>query len=386
MPIVSNDVTYPGGAIPATVHVRVELIASRNPTNDPNGTIITGVGVAPYDPATGIWAVTLPGNATLVDPGSTYRIVESIPRSDGPPHVSVYEFIMPNTGGPYDLSTLLISSPMPAWIAWTNPEGLRPAIDNPTADDDGFTVQYDHSLGRFLLVPLPTGGGGSGVSDHGALTGLADDDHSQYLTATRHGQISGNPHGTTFGQVGAEAAGTSITLMNFHTLSDPDPHTMYLRQVEADALYPAIAHDHDGTYSPVGHNHAGVYSPVAHNHDGAYAPASHSHVVDFADLTGTLADSQVPASIARLSKSVEVDFGTTPVSHKLFTVTDIDAVAGTQVVCAQSLGSATGRAADENELDPLVCSASVLTPGEIRISVTALRGNVTGKYRLVYSF
>lgn len=25
------------------------------------------------------------------------------------------------------------------------------------------------------------GGGGSGVSDHGALTGLADDDHPQYL-------------------------------------------------------------------------------------------------------------------------------------------------------------------------------------------------------------
>lgn len=27
----------------------------------------------------------------------------------------------------------------------------------------------------------PTGGGGGGVSDHGALTGLADDDHAQYV-------------------------------------------------------------------------------------------------------------------------------------------------------------------------------------------------------------
>lgn len=30
---------------------------------------------------------------------------------------------------------------------------------------------------------LTSGGGGSGVTDHGALTGLADDDHPQYLTA-----------------------------------------------------------------------------------------------------------------------------------------------------------------------------------------------------------
>jgi hypothetical protein len=28
------------------------------------------------------------------------------------------------------------------------------------------------------------GGGGSGVSDHGALTGLSDDDHPQYLLRT----------------------------------------------------------------------------------------------------------------------------------------------------------------------------------------------------------
>lgn len=32
------------------------------------------------------------------------------------------------------------------------------------------------------VVALEAGGGGGGVTDHGALTGLADDDHPQYLT------------------------------------------------------------------------------------------------------------------------------------------------------------------------------------------------------------
>ena len=33
------------------------------------------------------------------------------------------------------------------------------------------------------------GGGGGGVTDHGALTGLADDDHTQYLNTTRHNAL-----------------------------------------------------------------------------------------------------------------------------------------------------------------------------------------------------
>lgn len=39
---------------------------------------------------------------------------------------------------------------------------------------------------------IGTGGGSGGVSDHGALTGLADDDHSQYLLANGNRFMSGN--------------------------------------------------------------------------------------------------------------------------------------------------------------------------------------------------
>lgn len=42
-----------------------------------------------------------------------------------------------------------------------------------------------------------------GISDHGALSGLGDDDHTQYLNEARHDALpSDNPHGVTKAQVG----------------------------------------------------------------------------------------------------------------------------------------------------------------------------------------
>lgn len=79
---------------------------------------------------------------------------------------------------------------------------------------------------RLILVrPVPaTGvGGGGGVTDHGALTGLADDDHAQYLTSARHGAITGNPHSTTAAQVGADPAGTASSAISAHVAA-VDPH------------------------------------------------------------------------------------------------------------------------------------------------------------------
>jgi hypothetical protein len=74
-----------------------------------------------------------------------------------------------------------------------------------------------------------TNSSGGGVSDHGALTGLADDDHTQYLNTTRHTAITGNPHGTVAGDISdfnetvrdvigtALVAGSNVTI----TVNDP---------------------------------------------------------------------------------------------------------------------------------------------------------------------
>ena len=49
----------------------------------------------------------------------------------------------------------------------------------PGAGNDGYALTWDNDAGEFVLAAA-----GGGVTDHGALTGLSDDDHSQYLLAT----------------------------------------------------------------------------------------------------------------------------------------------------------------------------------------------------------
>lgn len=55
-----------------------------------------------------------------------------------------------------------------------------------------------------------------GTTNHGSLSGLADDDHTQYLTSARHAAITGNPHGTTAAQVGADPAGSASSAVSTH--------------------------------------------------------------------------------------------------------------------------------------------------------------------------
>jgi hypothetical protein len=57
-------------------------------------------------------------------------------------------------------------APKDGWIAWVASENILIVYDSGT------------------WSPVSTGGGG-GVTDHDMLTGLADDDHQQYLTASR---------------------------------------------------------------------------------------------------------------------------------------------------------------------------------------------------------
>lgn len=75
---------------------------------------------------------------------------------------------------------------------------------------NAFTRQQVDALRRLADYIASTGGGG--ITDHGLLGGLTDNDHPQYSLA---------------------------------------------------------GHDHSGVYSPVGHDHSGVYSPVGHTHSAA---------------------------------------------------------------------------------------------------------------------
>lgn len=169
------------------------------------------------------------------------------------------------------------------------------------------------------------------ITDHGDLTGLADDTHLQYHTNARgdarysvlghdhagiyelansnlqgHVSSTSNPHSTTAAQVGADASGTASGLIASHEASS-NPHPVYLTQAEGDTAYSALAHTHSGVYEPAGtvsthaagtsvhaiasvtglqtaldsksatsHDHAATYAPIAkgvtngdsHDHNG----------------------------------------------------------------------------------------------------------------------
>jgi len=72
-------------------------------------------------------------------------------------------------------------------------------------------------------------GGGGGVTDHGALTGLGDDDHTQYLNNTRHDTTA--RHGSSVVDHGSIGG-----------LGDDD-HTQYHNDTRGDARYHRLTED-----------------------------------------------------------------------------------------------------------------------------------------------
>lgn len=79
--------------------------------------------------------------------------------------------------------------------------------------DSGWTGATQQVQRYTVVVVAGGGGGGAGVTDHGALTGLMDDDHPQYLTAAR----GDARYVTPAGQAAAISAGDSATLSSAQT-------------------------------------------------------------------------------------------------------------------------------------------------------------------------
>lgn len=82
---------------------------------------------------------------------------------------------------------------------------------------------------------------------------------------------------------------------------------------------------------------------------------------------------------------VEIDFGSVPVREKHFTITDAGVSATSKIIAVQSGKAATGRDADENEMDALVFNCKPET-GQFVLNAFAIPGPVTGKYKVNYQF
>jgi len=87
--------------------------------------------------------------------------------------------------------------------------------------------------------------------DHGAMTGLGDDDHTQYFNLSQNETVAGIPafNGGTSGTSAPFAVDSTYAVMNLN----------------ADYLDGSHASD----FAASTHTHAGVYAPVTHTHSGA---------------------------------------------------------------------------------------------------------------------
>ena len=79
----------------------------------------------------------------------------------------------------------------------------------------------------------------------------------------------------------------------------------------------------------------------------------------------------------------EIDFGGAAVQSKRFTIANAAVLASSRIVANQSGKAATGRAADENEMDYLHLRA-VPAAGSFTLYAACLTGRVSGKFKINY--
>jgi type III secretory pathway component EscV len=102
-----------------------------------------------------------------------------------------------------------------------------------------------------------------------------------------------------------------------------------------------------------------------------------------ATVTGNVAVVNVTGGGSTSITQIEVDFGTTPTAYQTFTVLDNSVSPTSNLIVTQSGNAPTGRSADENQMDPIIFSATSGTGGFTLIA-SALNGPVVGKYKVNY--
>lgn len=101
-------------------------------------------------------------------------------------------------------------------------------------------------------------------------------------------------------------------------------------------------------------------------------------------VSGAVATATIAGGAGASWTTVEVDFGSIPTYDKTFTVTDASVSLTSKVIALHAGDAATGRQADENELDALVCRAVPAT-GSFTLYVRSTTGPVAGKYKVHYT-
>lgn len=286
MPTVTNTIVDAAGAPVAGAAVQIELVGSWS-ASGAQETLAAWSGVTD---ASGVWSALLP--AQSAQEGSTYYVVRE-------PGVT-WAFTVADSPSTQRLRDRL-TTPVPvATATGLTLDGLADvSAPSPTS---GQVLAWNGTLW------VPTTGGGGGVSDHGALTGLADDDHGQYHTDARGdarypplarlisagtglsggGSLAADrtlavAYGTT---AGTAAQGNDVRLSDART---PTAHAAS-HHGGSDPVTPAgigaaaAGHSHSGTYEPAGtvatHEAAADPHPdylTAAEGNAAYSATGHTH-------------------------------------------------------------------------------------------------------------
>lgn len=122
--------------------------------------------------------------------------------------------------------------------------------------------------------PIISASGVGGATDHGALTGLGDDDHPQYHTDAR-----GDARYYTQSQIDTSLSGKSDTGHShdgrYYTEAELDAGQLDNRYYTEGEVDTALSGKSDTT-----HNHDGDYATSTHNHDASYATAAQGSLAD----------------------------------------------------------------------------------------------------------
>lgn len=101
-------------------------------------------------------------------------------------------------------------------------------------------------------------------------------------------------------------------------------------------------------------------------------------------VTDSVATINVSGGGTSSINQVEIDFGLIPTRSKTFVVPDASVSVSSRILPLQSGEAATGRDADENEMDPVLFSA-IPGIGQFILIGSSLNGPVAGKFKVNYS-
>lgn len=129
--------------------------------------------------------------------------------------------------------------------------------------------------------------------------------------------------------------------------------------------------------SPIGPSaNAGISTFAAradHNHDDSALRAYVETAVDVINTKVSLYE-------------VEVDFGSTAIRSKKFTVSMPGLVIGDGIAIALSGNAATGRKSDESEMEEFTCVGRCVATGVLTFIAKSLAGPVKGRYKFSIMF